>query len=80
VLNNPNKRQQKLFIKTHLNYYIDLVIQIAMVNDLEKVTEHVVRIVFHHSIIRVHVVINIQRRLVGAWILGILARTTSFKR
>jgi hypothetical protein len=73
VLNNPNKRQRKLFIKTHLNYYIDLVIQIAMVNDLEKVTEHVVRIVFHHSIIRVHVVINIQRRLVGAWILGILA-------
>jgi hypothetical protein len=80
VLNNPNKRQRKLFIKTHLNYYIDLVIQIAMVNDLEKVTEHVVRILFHHSIIRVHVVINIQRRLVGAWILGILARTTSFKR
>jgi hypothetical protein len=51
-----------------------------MVNDLEKVIEHVVQIVFHHSIVRVHVVINSQGRLVSAWILGILARTTSFKR
>jgi hypothetical protein len=58
---------------------MDLVTQISMVSDLEKVVEHVVRIVFHHSIVRVHVVINIQRRLVGSWILGILARTTSFK-
>jgi hypothetical protein len=41
----------KLFITTHLNYYIDLVTQISMVSDLEKVTEHVVRIVFHHSIV-----------------------------
>jgi hypothetical protein len=51
-----------------------------MVSDLEKVTEHVVQIVFHHSIVQVHVVVNIQRWLIGAWILGILARTTSFKR
>jgi hypothetical protein len=51
-----------------------------MVCDLKKVVEHVVRIVFHHSIIRVHVVVNFQGRLVGAWILRILARTTSFKR
>jgi hypothetical protein len=51
-----------------------------MVSDLEKVTKYVVRIVFHHSIVRVHVVINCQGRLVSAWILGILAQTTSFKR
>jgi hypothetical protein len=51
-----------------------------MVSDLEQVVKHVVQIVFHHSIVRVHVVVNIQRRLVSAWILGILARTTSFKR
>jgi hypothetical protein len=50
-----------------------------MVSDLEQVIEHVVRSVFHHSIVRVHVVINSQGRLVGAWILGILALTTSFK-
>jgi hypothetical protein len=49
-----------------------------MVCGLEKVTEHV-RIVFHHSIVRVHVDVNYQGRLVGTWILGILARTTSFK-
>jgi hypothetical protein len=42
VLNNPNTRQLKLFITTHLNNYIDLVTQISMVSDLEKVTEHVV--------------------------------------
>jgi hypothetical protein len=51
-----------------------------MVCDLKKVAEHVVRIVFHHSIIRVHVVVNFQGWLVSAWILRILARTTSFKR
>jgi hypothetical protein len=51
-----------------------------MVSDLEKVTEHVIRIVFHHSIVRVHVVINDQGWLIDAWILGILARTISFKR
>jgi hypothetical protein len=50
-----------------------------MVSDLEKVTEHVIRIVFHHSIVRVHVVVNSQGRLIGAWIMGILARTTNFK-
>jgi hypothetical protein len=49
-----------------------------MVSDLEKVTDHVIRIVFQHCIVRVHVVIN--SRLVGAWILGILARETSFER
>jgi hypothetical protein len=37
-----------------------------MVSDLENVTEHVDQIVFHHSIVRVHVVINCQGRLVGA--------------
>jgi hypothetical protein len=42
-----------------------------MVSDLEKVTEHV-EIVFHYSIVHVHVVVNIQRQLVGAWILGSL--------
>jgi hypothetical protein len=68
-----------LFLTTHLNYYIDLVTRISMVSDLENVIEHVVRIVFHHSIFRVHVVINIQRWLIGAWILGILARTTGFE-
>jgi hypothetical protein len=31
--------------------YIDLVTQISMVGDLEKVTEHVVQIIFHHSIV-----------------------------
>jgi hypothetical protein len=51
-----------------------------MVSNLEKVTEHVVRIVFHHSTVRVHVIINYQGWVIGAWILGILARTTSFKR
>jgi hypothetical protein len=51
-----------------------------MVSDLEKVTEHVVQSVFHHNIVRVHVVINSQGRLIDAWILGILARSTSFKR
>jgi hypothetical protein len=50
-----------------------------MVSDLEKVTEHVVQIVFHNSIIPVHVVVNCQGRLIGAWILGILARATIFK-
>jgi hypothetical protein len=70
----------KLFITTHLNYYIDLVTQISMVSDREKIIEHVVRNVFHHSIVRVHVVVNCQGRLVGAWILEILAQTTSFKR
>jgi hypothetical protein len=50
-----------------------------MVNNLEKITEHIVQIIFHHSIVRVHIVVNIQYRLVGAWILGILARTISFK-
>jgi hypothetical protein len=50
-----------------------------MVSDLEKITEHVVRSVFQHSIVRVHVVISSQGRLIGAWILGILAQTTSFK-
>jgi hypothetical protein len=51
-----------------------------MVSDIQKIVEHVIRIIFHHSIIRVHVVINIQHRLVIAWILGILVQTTSFKR
>jgi hypothetical protein len=51
-----------------------------MVSDLGKVTEHVIQIMFHHSIVRVHVVVNCQGRLIGAWILGILSRTTSFKR
>jgi hypothetical protein len=51
-----------------------------MVSDLERVTEHVVQSVFHHSIVQVHVVINSHGRLISAWILGILARTTSFKR
>jgi hypothetical protein len=50
-----------------------------MASDLEKVAEHVIRIIFHHSIVQVHVVINSQGWLIGAWILGILARTTSFK-
>jgi hypothetical protein len=50
-MNNPNTRQLKLLITTHLNYYMDLVTQISMVSDLVKVTEHVVQIVFHHSII-----------------------------
>jgi hypothetical protein len=72
-MNNPNTRQLKLFITTHLNYYMDLVTQISMVSDLEKIIEHVFRIVFHHCIVRVYVVVNIQRRLIGAWILGILA-------
>jgi hypothetical protein len=72
-LNNPNTRQLILFITTHFKYYIDLVTQISMVSDLEKITQYVVRIIFHHSIVRVHVVINIQRRLIDAWILGILA-------
>jgi hypothetical protein len=80
VLNNPNTRQLKLFVTTQLNYYMDLITQISMVSDLEKIAKHIIRIVFHHSIVRLHVVINIQRRLVGPWILGILARTTSFKR
>jgi hypothetical protein len=71
VLNNPNTRQLKIFNTTHLNYYIDLVTQISMVSDLEKVTEHV-EIVFHYSIVHVHVVVNIQHQLVGAWILGSL--------
>jgi hypothetical protein len=44
-----------------------------MVSDLEKVTEHVIRIIFHHSIVRVNVVINSQGRLVIVWIMGILA-------
>jgi hypothetical protein len=70
----------KLFITTHLNYYIDLVTQISMISDREKIIEHVVQNVFHHSIVRVHVVVNCQGRLVGAWILEILAQTTSFKR
>jgi hypothetical protein len=30
-----------------------------MLSDLEKIVEHVVRIVFHYSIVQVHVVINI---------------------
>jgi hypothetical protein len=51
-----------------------------MVSGIEKIAEHVVQIVFDHSIVRVHAVVNIQRQLIGAWILGILARTTSFKR
>jgi hypothetical protein len=51
-----------------------------MVSDLEKVTDHVIRIVFQHCIVRVHVVINSQGWLIGAWILGILARETSFER
>jgi hypothetical protein len=46
---------------------------ISIVGDLEKVTEHVVRIVLYHSIDRIRVVVNIQRRLVGASILVILA-------
>jgi hypothetical protein len=50
-MNNPNTGQLKLFITTHLNYYIDLVTRISMVSDLEKVTEYVIRIVFHHSIV-----------------------------
>jgi hypothetical protein len=50
-----------------------------MLSDLEMITEHVVQIVFHHSIVQVHVVINSQGRLIGAWILEIHARTTSFK-
>jgi hypothetical protein len=58
---------------------MDLVTQISMVSDLEKITEHFIQIVFHHSIVRVYVVVNIQHRLIGAWILGILAQTTSFK-
>jgi hypothetical protein len=29
---------------------------------------------------KVHVVVNSQGRLISAWILGILAQTTSFKR
>jgi hypothetical protein len=37
-----------------------------MVNDLEKVIEYVVQIIFHHSIVRVHIVINSQGRLVDA--------------
>jgi hypothetical protein len=37
-----------------------------MVSDLETVTEHVVRSVFHHSIFWVHVVINSQGQLVSA--------------
>jgi hypothetical protein len=65
-MNNPHTRQLKLFITTHLNYYMDLVTQISMVSDLEKIAEHVVRIVFDHIIIRVHVVVNIQCRLIGA--------------
>jgi hypothetical protein len=51
-----------------------------MVSDIKKVTEHVARIVFHHSIVRVHVAVSCQGRLIGALILGILARTISFKR
>jgi hypothetical protein len=50
-----------------------------MVSDLEKVIEHVIQSVFHHGIVRVHVIINYQGQLIGAWILGILALTTSFK-
>jgi hypothetical protein len=49
-----------------------------MVSDLKEVTEHIVQSVFHHNIARVHVVVNSQGWLVGAWILRILARTTSF--
>jgi hypothetical protein len=51
-----------------------------MVNDQEKIAEHAIQIAFYYSIVRLHVVINIQRRFIGAWILGILAQTTSFKR
>jgi hypothetical protein len=50
-----------------------------MVNDLEKVTEHIVRSVFHDSNVRVHVVINSQGCLVSAWVIWILTQTTSFK-
>jgi hypothetical protein len=50
-----------------------------MVSDIEKITEYVVRSVFHHSIVRVHVVVNSQGRLISAWILGILTRITNFK-
>jgi hypothetical protein len=52
---------------------MDLVTQISMVSGLEKIAEHAVQIVFHHSIVRVHAVVNIQCQLIGAWILGILA-------
>jgi hypothetical protein len=51
-----------------------------MVSGLEKITKHIIQIIFHHNTVRVHIVINSQGRLIGAWILGILARTTSFKR
>jgi hypothetical protein len=50
-----------------------------MVSDREKGTEHVIQIVFDHSIVRVHVIVNSQGWLIGACIMGILARTTSFK-
>jgi hypothetical protein len=40
-----------LFITTHFKYYIDLVTQISMVSDLEKIVEHVIRIIFHHIIV-----------------------------
>jgi hypothetical protein len=59
VLNNPNTKQLILFITTHFKYYINLVTQISMISDLEKIAKLVVRIVFHHSIVRVHVVNNI---------------------
>jgi hypothetical protein len=44
-----------------------------MVSDLKKVIKHVVRSVFHHSIVQIHIVVNSQDRLINAWILGILA-------
>jgi hypothetical protein len=50
-----------------------------MVSDLKEVTEHIVRSIFHHSIVRVHVVVNSQSCLVGAWFLRTHAQATSFK-
>jgi hypothetical protein len=50
-----------------------------MVSDIKEVTEHIVRSIFHHSIVRVHVIVNNQGWLVGAWFLRTLAQTTSFK-
>jgi hypothetical protein len=47
-------------------------ILISMVSDLKKATKHIVQSVFHHSIVRVHVVIKSQGWLIGAWILEIL--------
>jgi hypothetical protein len=50
-----------------------------MVSDLKEVTEHIIRSVFHHSIVQVHVVVNVQGWLVSAWFLRTLVQTTSFK-